>query len=379
MGEVLTFLLNRQTTTRREIAERTGLSPAAVTKALQPMLGAGLVEESSLPRELGRRAGRPTQQVRIVPGRITALGVKLTATELIAVVTDLAGMITEQVRVPLVSRGPVLDVGQVIDAIASLVGEISGRRRLDQVGIAISGDVDTDRGLVVLSPLLGWQDVDFADRLAGAVRLPVIIDNDIRALTVAERSFGDAFGIDNFAVVTIGEGIGCGLVIGGRVLRGAFGVAGELGHMIIDAAAAPATLTADGVPGLGQVEQLISRAGVVRRAGTVTGKAIGTVAELIRLVGDGDARVAELLTTIGRELGLTVANLVNLTGPQRLVISSEGFDLDAAFGPALDATIRMHAFGQAAQVEIIHREIPFTEWARGAAVVALNQRVAQIC
>jgi predicted NBD/HSP70 family sugar kinase len=273
----------------------------------------------------------------------------------------------------------VLDVGQVIDAIASLVGEISGRRRLDQVGIAISGDVDTDRGLVVLSPLLGWQDVDFADRLAGAVRLPVIIDNDIRALTVAERSFGDAFGIDNFAVVTIGEGIGCGLVIGGRVLRGAFGVAGELGHMIIDAAAAPATLTADGVPGLGQVEQLISRAGVVRRAGTVTGKAVGTVAELIRLVGDGDARVAELLTTIGRELGLTVANLVNLTGPQRLVISSEGFDLDAAFGPALDATIRMHAFGQAAQVEIIHREIPFTEWARGAAVVALNQRVAQIC
>lgn len=376
VAEVLTYLLSRQTTTRREIAEHTGLSAAAVTKALRPMLEAGLIAETSLPRATGVGAGRPTQQVRIVASRVTVLGVKLTADEVIAVVTNLAGMIIEEIRRPLPEQAAWVDVDTVIDRIVEVVAELSDRHRLDQVGVAISGDVDTERGVVVLSPLLGWREVAFAAQLAARIEPPVIIDNDIRALTVAEQAFGDAFGIENFALVTIGEGVGCGLVIGGQVLRGAYGVAGELGHMIINTARTPAVSAAvEQQPQVGQVEHLISRSGVMRRAAGTSLSSPQTFAELIMAAGDGDDKAAGLLRQVAVELGIGIANVINLTGPQRLVISSEGFDLEAAFGDIVEETIRFHAFGQAAQVEIIHREIPFSEWARGAAVVALTRQV----
>lgn len=373
---VLTFLLSRQTTTRREISQHTGLSAAAVTKALRPMLAAGLIAETSLPRAAGLGAGRPTQQVQIVASRVTVLGIKLTADELIAVVTNLGGRIIEELRRPLPDQDGGVEVDTVIGRIADVVTEMASRHRLEQVGVAISGDVDTDRGVVVLSPLLGWRDVPFAARLAEHIAPPVIIDNDIRALTVAEQAFGDAFGIDNFAVVTIGEGIGCGLVIGGRVLRGAYGVAGELGHMIINAATAPPVDAATHErPQVGQVEQLISRSAVMARAAGSGGPLPHLFADLIETAADGDERTRSLLRAVAQELGIAIANVVNLTGPQRLVISSEDFALEAAFDGLVDDTIRSHAFGQAAQVEIIHREIPFTEWARGAAVVALTRQV----
>ncbi|SDS59445.1 ROK family transcriptional regulator [Microlunatus soli] len=374
-AEVLMFLLSRQITTRREIAEHTGLSAAAVTKALRPMLEAGLIAETSLPRGSGVGAGRPTQQVRIVGSRVTVLGIKLTADEVIAVVTNLSGVIIEQVRHPLPEPVGTLDVDPVINEVAAVVADLSGRHRLDRVGVAISGDVDTERGVVVLSPLLGWRDVPFAERLASMIGPPVIIDNDIRALTAAEQAFGDAFGIDNFAVVTIGEGIGCGLVIGGQVLRGAFGVAGELGHMIINAAGLPDADATAGRPQLGQIERMISRQAVMLRAEGAVSTEPQSFAELITAAAAGDTAAGRLLEAVGGELGIGIANVVNLIGPQRLVISSEGFDLDSAFGDLVDEVIRRHAFGQAAQVEIIHREIPFSEWARGAAVVALTRQV----
>lgn len=378
VGDVLTYLLNRQLTTRREIAEHTGLSAAAVSKALQQMLAAGLITETSMPRAAGLGAGRPTQQVRIVPGRVTVAGIKLTADQLIVVVTDLSGGVVEERTVGLDPGGLSgrLDVAMVVDRIADVVAELSARYCIDQIVLAVSGDVDSERGVVVLSPLLGWQNVALGDRLAARIKPPVIIDNDIRALTAAELALGDAFGLDSFAVVTIGEGIGCGLVVNGQVVRGAFGVAGELGHMIIDRATDEMPAASEPTAS-GRLEQLISRSAVMDRA-----RGAGTVAnrfsELIAAAESGDVEAGALLQKVGTELGVGVANMVNLVGPARLVISTEGFDLDTAFGPIVDETIRRHAFGQARRLEIIHREIPFTEWARGAAVVALNRYVLSI-
>jgi predicted NBD/HSP70 family sugar kinase len=380
---VLTYLLSRQVTTRREISEHTGLSPAAVTKALQPMLRAGLVSESARPRVARLGAGRPTQEVRIVPARVTVAGIKITATRLIAVVTNLSGLIIDEFEVDIPGAGSVVDVDTVVGVIKVAVQELSVRHRLDRIGVAVSGDVDTGSGVVVLSPLLGWQNVPLASLLAAVINTPVIIDNDIRALTVAEQSFSDAFGIDDFALVTVGEGIGCGLVVGGHVLRGAFGVAGELGHTVVDVAGPAGELIEDDQPSgqgpaavPGALERIVSRRAVVARARALGLASVAGYADLIAAADDGDRVSRDLLRRVGRELGTGIANVINLIGPRRLVISTEGFSLTGAFGEALNATIRARAFGQAAQVEIIHREIPFSEWARGAAVVALNEQVA---
>jgi predicted NBD/HSP70 family sugar kinase len=94
--------------------------------------------------------------------------------------------------------------------------------------------VDRTAGRVVFSPLLGWRNVDLAALIERSTALPTVIENDVRAVMIAERWFGAGIGIDNFAVVTIGTGPGCGLVVAGQVLRGSAGVSGELVHLCVD-------------------------------------------------------------------------------------------------------------------------------------------------
>src|SRR5260221_596005 len=85
-------------------------------------------------------------------------------------------------------------------------------------------------------PLMEWRDVRLAELAAMTPGLPVTVDNDVRALTVAEQWFGTGAGLTDFAVVTVGAGIGCGLVVHGQVVAGAHGVAGEIGHVVVDPA-----------------------------------------------------------------------------------------------------------------------------------------------
>ncbi|WP_308066736.1 ROK family protein [Microtetraspora sp. AC03309] len=94
--------------------------------------------------------------------------------------------------------------------------------------MSLSGDVDRISGLVRFAPVLGWRDVDPAGLLADATGLAVTLENDVKALTVAEHWFGEGVGASSFALVTMGSGIGCGLVLDGRLVTGAYGVAGEI-------------------------------------------------------------------------------------------------------------------------------------------------------
>jgi predicted NBD/HSP70 family sugar kinase len=96
------------------------------------------------------------------------------------------------------------------------------------VGVVVSGDIDTETGVVRMSPRMNWSDVPLAALLQARLGLPVVVDNDVRALTIAEEWFGIGVDTDSFAIVTIGTGIGCGLYLNGDVVAGAHGVAGEI-------------------------------------------------------------------------------------------------------------------------------------------------------
>jgi predicted NBD/HSP70 family sugar kinase len=357
---------------RAEIGRRTGLSSGAVTKAATPLLDDGWIAELGHPAA-DRLAGRPATLVGVRAERANFVGVKVTADELIGVRIDLTGKPVASRRATLDSR----DVESVVRAIARLVRPLAAAPRavraaeIGGLGVTISGDVDREAGAVHHSPFLNWHGVPLAQLVQDATGIATVIENDVRALTVAERWFGAGAGIASFAVVTVGTGIGCGLFVNGQVISGAHGVAGEIGHLPVRGADRMCTCG-----NVGCVEAVSATQPIVEQARQATGNMRLSMAEAVRLAHDGNAAVRAIFTQAGRALGLALASIANLIGPERIIISGEGVASYDLFAEQIRTTFTAQAFGAAADCEIIVRPLPFEEWARGGAAVAALRLVA---
>lgn len=364
---VFTTALSQGPLSRVEIARRTGLSSAAVTKAVRPLMATGyFVEETD--GTAPATVGRPANPVRVNGGRALFIGVKVTADEVIAVLADLCCRIRVARHVPLSERSP----ASVISVIAALTGELLIEARRFGVGVrglavAVSGDVDRASGVVRYSPFLGWRDVGLAGAARAATGLPVTVDNDVRALTVAEQWFGAGAGRSGFALVTVGAGIGCGLVVHGRVVAGAHGVAGEIGHLSIDP---------DGplchCGNRGCVEAIASDSAIARSIQERTGQPVGGPAHALELARAGDPVAREAFARAGAAIGRAIGAVANLLGPERVIISGEGLAAYDLFASQIRDAFAATVFSTAARCEVITRPLPFEEWARGAAATAIQ-------
>jgi predicted NBD/HSP70 family sugar kinase len=372
VAQVFQAVLVHGPLSRAEIGRRTGLSSGAVTKAATPLLDDGWIAELGSPAA-DRPAGRPAVLVGVRAERANFVGVKVTADELIGVRIDLTGRPVAARRATLDSR----DVDSVVQAIARLIRPLVAAPRAVQaaeiggLGVTISGDVDRETGTVHHSPFLNWHGVPLAQLVEDATGIPTVIENDVRALTVAEQWFGAGAGIASFAVVTVGTGIGCGLFVNGQVISGAHGVAGEIGHLPVRGADRMCTCG-----NVGCVEAVAATQPIVEQARQATGNMRLSMTETVRLAHDGNAAVRAIFTQAGRALGLALASIANLIGPERIIISGEGVASYDLFAEQIRKTFAAQAFGAAADCEIIVRPLPFEEWARGGAAVAALRLVA---
>ncbi|MEV8313661.1 ROK family transcriptional regulator [Streptomyces sp. NPDC059900] len=366
-SRVFTTVLSHGPLTRTEISRRTALSPAAVTKAVRPLMAAGYLVEGA-DEEARPALGRPATLVRVDGGRALFIGVKVTGDEIIAVLADLCCRIRVARHLPVADRGP----GAVLASISGLARELLTEAEgfgveVRGLGIAVAGDVDRAAGIVRYSPFLDWRDVPLAE-LAGAVSgLPVTVDNDVRALTVAEQWFGAGAGISDFALVTVGAGIGCGLVVHGKVVSGAHGVAGEIGHLPIDLLG-PACHCGN----TGCVEAIAGDAAIIRRVREVTGTPVADSAAALDLAHRGDPGAREAYARAGEAIGRAIGAVANVLGPQRVIISGEGLAAYDLFAEQIRDAFTASAFGTAAHCEVMTRPLPFEEWARGAAATAIQ-------
>ncbi|MET9382178.1 ROK family transcriptional regulator [Streptomyces sp. NPDC002928] len=367
---VFTTVLTRGPVVRPEIARITGLSSAAVTKAVKPMIEAGYLEELPQGARTAEGAGRPAHPLAVRADREFFVGVKVTADELIGVVTDLRAQVRAVRRRPVSERS----VEHVIGDIAALVRELSPARaeRTHHIGLSVSGDVDRPGGVVRYSPFLGWRDVPLAELVAAATALTVTVENDVKALTVAEQWFGEGVGADSFALATVGVGIGCALVINGRLVAGGYGVAGEIGHIPVAAGDGPACHCG----ARGCVEAIASEEAIVARARTVSGDPTLDMAGAIDRAHGGDAAVRAVFAEAGQAIGLGLAAMVNLVGPERVVVSGEGLAAYDLFEEQIRAAFTTQAFGAAARCPLVVRPLPWEEWARGAAAVSIQSLFA---
>ena len=354
-------------TSRVAIARRTGLGSAAVTKAVGPLLAAGLLRERGPVGTNG--VGRPVSILEVEGDAAWFAGIKITGDAAIAVLVDLSGTLLHGVRRPLRSR----QVEDVVEDVAGVVAELISERRgakdrLRGVGVSISGDVERDAGLVVFSPFLDWRGVPVEQLLRARTGLPTVVENDVRALTFAEQWFGAGVGASSFAVVTIGAGIGCGLFLAGEVLTGAHGVTGELGHLPV---ADPALACYCG--GHGCAEAAASVPAILAHTSAAVGRQVSALDDAIALAESGHAEVGAVFDNAGAVIGRALASVANLVGPERIVLTGEALAAVHLLETPMRQALAQQAYGGAIHSELLVRPLPFEEWARGGAAVAAQR------
>jgi predicted NBD/HSP70 family sugar kinase len=368
MTAVLTAVLTEGPLSRVALARRLGLSQAAVTKAARPLIEQGYLRELAATERSGPGAGRPASPLTICADREFFVGVKITGDELIGVVCDLGAQVRASAHRPLPRSGVehvLTELGHLVDDLLDGAGDYRGRTR--RLGVAVSGDVDRATGLVRYSPFLHWHDVPLQSLAEKITGLTVTVENDVKALTTAEHWFGEGVGAESFALVTVGSGIGCGLVVNGRLVSGAHGVAGEIGHIGVDANG-PACHCG----GRGCVEAIAGADAIVR----AVGRPGVTFEEAVALARAGDAAVGAVFARAGDAIGSGIAAVANLVGPSRIAVSGEGLSAYDLFEPHIRAGFQRQAFGAVAQCPLSVRPLPFEQWARGAATVSIQAFVA---
>ncbi|MFE9834978.1 ROK family protein [Streptomyces sp. NPDC005551] len=218
---------------RLELAERTGLTPQAVSKITARLRAEGLAAEA------GRRAstgGKPRTVLRLVPEAGHAVGLHLDRDELTAVLCDLTGAVVAERRSPLdLGSGARAVVTGAAREVAALLAGVPGAASVLGAGVALPGPLDHERG--VLHRVTGfpeWDGFPLREALAGRLGVPVVVDKDTNAAALALAVGGGAGpGQGSFAYLHLGTGLGAGLVIGGAVHRGTRTGAGEFGHQVI--------------------------------------------------------------------------------------------------------------------------------------------------
>ena len=356
---------------RAELARRTGLSPATVTGITAELISEDLVFEKTLGNSSG---GRPPILLCINPSGGHVVGIKLTEDELIGALTDLEANMIARGQVAITSHA----VDHVVTEIVALVAALLDEARLPQtkllgVGVGLAGIVDSRRGMLLTSPYLGWRDLPLRDRIQEKLQVPVYVDNDVNTLTQSEKWFGSGQGVDNFIVLTVGRGIGMGLVINGQFYRGANGGAGEFGHTVVQPAGRLCTCGRYGC-----IETIASEPGLLCTANemALTGKLpkVDRLDDLLALAQAGNAEAVRIFSEAGNLLGCSIGNLVNVLNPQMIILGGEGVRMGPVFFEPLCEAVR-HTAIPTLLADLTIKIEPWGDdaWARGAASLALRE------
>jgi N-acetylglucosamine repressor len=355
------------TVSRADLARQSRLSAPTVSNIVDKLIKRGIFNEVSLAPSSG---GRPPVLLSIDPKAGYVIGIKLRADGLTTVVCDLDAQVvaSRETQASLVGN-PAAAIQAIEQAVLRVLRDaVVPQTKVLGVGIGLPGIIDTDRGICNFSHLLWWRDVDLAGPLRKRLGLPIWVDNDVNTLAVAEKWAGDAPDARDFVTLSVGRGIGLGIVIDRALYHGANGAAGEFGHMIIEPGGAKCECGR-----FGCLESIVGEGALRRSVGDQIGRDI-TRTELIALVRGGDSVASGVVENAGRRLGQAVANMMTLLNPELLIICGEGTELGSTFIDPIIAAVREHTFGDLGRtVDVKVQQWGDEAWAVGAATQVLRE------
>jgi len=376
-SHLLNLLYFNEPTTRLDLSQLAGLSPATVTKIIGELIAENIVIETGVEDSHG---GRPRTTLRIDQQYGYFIGVDVGETHIYVELFDIklnsisdikyalkTSEILPQDIIPLITGGV-----RTLQASSNVPDE-----KILGVGIGVPGIVDREGGVSIFAPNWGWRNVSLLRLLQREMHLPILLDNGAQAMALAEMWFGAGKGLKNLVVLLIGTGIGSGVIADGSLYRGTSNSAGEWGHTCIDPNGPPCRCGSCGC-----VEAFAGAPAIIHYLSVLDPKspplAYGTQVDVIRALRDaaasGDVTALHVLDRVGKNLGVGIANLINLFNPQMIVIGGwSGTMLGGLMLPRIQQTVQRYALAQPmANTGITLSHLGWDAVSLGAATLALQ-------
>ncbi|AKG41447.1 ROK family protein [Streptomyces xiamenensis] len=362
---VVRELLVNGPSTRTDLARVLGLSTGSLTRLTKPLTAAGLVVEGGTVHDPAN--GRPTRPLDVVAADHHFLGVKLTSDRLYAAVTDLRARVIAETSEPLDATTP--------EAVSARIAGV--RERLTTAdtapvaaGVTLGGAArprsDPDAAPRFDAPFLGWVDIELSERLTRRTGVPCVVENDVTALAHAQRWFGAARGLTDFALLTVGAGIGYALVRHGRMVPADAVDLREFSHHVLDPGGPMCT---EGHRGC--IASYLSTRSILAAAAHGLRRGV-TPEEVAALARAGDPVCRNVLRPAAWALGAALATVANLCMVKDFVVAGEGLVLIAAEEGCVEAGIRDRRHRDHGSLRVTTLAPDFGEWARAAAVTAIR-------
>src|SRR5690625_3215765 len=366
-AQLLQLLRDKQPRTRSELANVTGLARSTVAQRVEALLEAGLLVPAG---EAASTGGRPSSRFAFNPGAGLVLAADLGAVHARLALTDLDGEVLAEHEAELdIGLGPDRGLDWVVKKGRALRRDSNLEdRRLIGVGVGLPGPVEHERGRAVNPPIMsGWDGVDVRGPLVDAFDAPCLVDNDVNIMALGEHHAGwrDAH---HLLFIKAATGIGCGIISGGRVQRGAQGAAGDMGHIQLPKGVDVPCRCGNS----GCLEALASGAAVAAQL-TEQGHPARTSEDVVKAVRDGSVLATGLVRQAGRDIGEVLAAAVNLLNPSLVVI---GGSLSVA-GEHLIAGVREVVYRRSLPLATQHLRIVASRSGRQAGVIGAGVMVIE--
>ncbi|WP_186329278.1 ROK family transcriptional regulator [Agrococcus jejuensis] len=334
---------------RAELAERTGLSVATVSRAAAALIDAGLLLEESA---VGPSGGRPLGRLQVDERAATVLAVDVADRHTTIALVDLGGTVRSSERIPASSTDPDERLAHTLEAV-----EAAWRAAVPTpvaIGVAIPGPVQPD-GEIDFAPALRWRGIRIADLLRARIGAPVAVANDANLIALAESRWGVHRDASTLVALAVFEGVGSGIVEAGRVVEGSRGFAGQIGRMLLDVR--PIERRDDD---FGDLETQLGSIGLERRArdGGIALVGDEPFAALFARLDDGDA-AARLAHRVLDEFAVAIANLCAILDPEVVVLAGR-------FAPLVDTIVPQLEERLAGRILHLPRLVPPSTPADGA-------------
>ena len=340
---------------RVEISDQTELSPTTVSAITALLLDDGLI----VPRQMGAvrdtARGRPRVMLELNPDAAFVAGVKLAPDQITVAVTNFRADVLKSLSLPIrIDRQPAsVTIDLVEDGVRRCVADAGlAIKEINGGCVGLPGVVERSSGRCRQSPIFRERDVPLGPALTERLGIPVTVDSDVNLVTLAEHWFGHGRGLDSFLVVSIEHSLGLGIMHDGELFRGANGLSPDLGDLLV---------LHPGADGHNTPDRL---AAIVATAADGNGFAAG---------GRANGLPVEVYRTVGGALGFTIANLITLFAPPKVILAGGALAIgDALLGPLRDAVAEYTPPSLADVAEIVVHDWGDDIWARGAAAMTLR-------
>jgi predicted NBD/HSP70 family sugar kinase len=367
---LLETLFHRPAISRAELGRVLGLSRATVATFLVELERAGVIEQQSDDRADGPRGkGRPPLQVSLAPDAAFAVGLDIGHRHIRAVVCDLRGQILAMRAADQdaeASPDVAMDMSERLAREVLAMADVDWSRVIG-VGIGLAASIDQAEGSVYPGGAMPkWIGIHPARDLQARLKLPVQLENDANTGAVGELLFGAGRGVTELVYLRLSAGVGLGIIVGGSLLRGASGVAGELGHTM---AVENGSICQCG--GRGCLETVVSPAALARLLEPSRGESISQQ-RLIQLVAEGDRGAQRAVADAGTEIGRAIASVVSLLNPELVIVGGDLAESGDVLLDPIRIAIARHAVSPAsAAVRVVGSELGERAEVLGAAASQL--------